>query len=769
MEQQQSRPRSNVRASALIALLAAAALPAASMPRRGASAADSGRDALQQSERGSVAAFLPLALARHSRAGAGSVPTAAATAVPTDTPPPTATDTPEPTATPTTAVCGPLAERVRVTSVDVSPAEVQVATGRGRSWWPIYLAPLTDGGAKIAWSDTEAQVHVTKIDGDGRRLGDDAVVAGDEVRGLVAHTDGGTAMLVVTGNVMSLVRLDAAGATVFRKDLVGLQPQTVTGSKWVDSWGHEGRLVFAENTYAAYFGHTQFFGANGKHQGDLLWFFDPDGNKITREREGWDWGCSHSLDLRLAHNGTRFGPVCLSDAYPKEGFHFNHRETMIRAEPSGDGSGGSDARLGGWVPLPNGFLMSFASPEGRASTDVGLVHVSNDAEIGAVRWLTNSAAVVEDGPHLARYGRDQFLASWTADAAHLAALVKEDGTFIEGPVAIEATIGARNDMQTMPDGDVAWAHAWGDMHALKTVRVDACGAQAVLPPTPRPTVRPTDAPTPVGPTAVPTDGPSPTPRPLPTKGPQACTNVITNGNFEDGTRGWTIDGETGIAASDHGGGKFGAKLLGRNDVTSDLRQPVTVPRGSASAHLSYWWRMQSGEAATSKDPFDWVGVSVDGSTVRTEALEVLSNLSGRDGWRLSAYALDVDRTQKLIFSAGSNKRDASTFVIDDVQLIVCSGAPATFPSLSVDPGSGAASTRFNGSGDGFQAGEAVQHWAIEPGSRLRFDLGTAAAGDDGSLGTAFGVRATVGEWRWMAAGTTSTLPGTAAFRVTGAQ
>ena len=132
--------------------------------------------------------------------------------------------------------------------------------------WPMYLAPLADGGAKIAWSDAEQQVHVTAIDGDGRRSATDVVVAGDEVRGLVAHADGGTAMLIVTGNVMSLQRLDAEGGTVFKKDLVGLQPQTVAGSKWVDSWGHEGRLVFAANTYAAYFGHTQLFGGHGKHQ-----------------------------------------------------------------------------------------------------------------------------------------------------------------------------------------------------------------------------------------------------------------------------------------------------------------------------------------------------------------------------------------------------------------------------------------------------------------------------------------------------------------------
>lgn len=721
----------------------------------------------QATRRGPNDIFLPLAVARYDRAGAASLPTAAATAVPSDTPSPEPTATDLPTATPTVAVCGPLAERVRVAAVDVAPDQVQVSSGRGRTTWPIYTAPLADGGAVVAWSDADGRVHVTGVDGHGARTGPDHTVEGDTVRGLVAHADGGVAMLVARGNVMALVRLDAAGEPVFDTPLVGLQSQTVSGSKWVDSWGHEGRLVFAEGIYGAYFGHTQFWGAQGKHQGDLFWFFDAGGRKIERQGEGWDWGCSHSLDLRLAHNGTRFGPVCLSDAFPKEGFHFNHRERLIRAEPSGDGGGNSDARLGGWVPLPDGFLMSFASPEGRSSTDVGIVHVSNDADVGTVRWLTNTAGVTEDGPHLARYGRDAFLASWTANGSHLIAEITRDGAILEGPVAIDAPIGARNDMQTLPDGDVVFAHAWGDLGALKTVRIDACGSRAVLPPTAPATARPPATPTPAAPTAVPTPGPSPTPPPAPTAGPQACRNVLTNGAFEDGTRGWTLDGEAGAAASDRSGGKLGAKLLGRNDVTADLRQKITLPPGTASAHLVYWWRMQSGEAATSKDPFDWVRVSVDGSTAATSALEVLSNLAGRDGWRLAAHALPLDRTQMLIFSAGSNKRDATTFTIDDVAVVACTGAPAAWPALVVDPPSGAAAVRFTGRGAGFDAGETVHHWALEPDTRLRFDLGTATAGADGGLDAPFAVRGTAGAWRWLAAGAVGQRPGATTFTVTG--
>ena len=178
--------------------------------------------------------------------------------------------------------------------------------------------------------------------------------------------------------------------------------------------------------------------------------------------------------MRLAHNGTRFGPVCLSDSYPKPGFHFNHREKMLRPEPSGDGMGNSKARLGGWVPLAGGFLMSFASPEGRASTDVALLEVDNRGGVSTPRWLSDTPSVNEDAPHLARYGQNAFLASWTSGQELMLAEVDADGEILGGPAAAPAKVAARDDFQTMADGSVAWATAWDDMSKLKVVRVAAC-------------------------------------------------------------------------------------------------------------------------------------------------------------------------------------------------------------------------------------------------------------------------------------------------------
>jgi hypothetical protein len=146
---------------------------------------------------------------------------------------------------------------------------------------------------------------------------------------------------------------------------------------------------------------------------------------------------------------------------------------------------------------------------------------------------------------------------------------------------------------------------------------------------------------------------------------------------------------------------------------------------------------------------------------------VLSNVAGRDAWHLSAYEVPVARSREIALTAVTNRRDASTFLFDDMQLIACSGSPAAWPSLSVSPPSGPAAGPFAGRGTGFEAGEAVWHWALEPTSLVRHDLGTATAGGEGAFEAAFGLPGTApaGAWRWSAAGTASLRPGSAGFTV----
>src|SRR6185503_1768574 len=117
-----------------------------------------------------------------------------------------------------------------------------------------------------------------------------------------------------------------------------------------------GRLAWSGTQYAAYFGQTGNHGSAGNHQGDQYRLVSPAGAVSG----GWDWGCSHSLDERLVHNGTAWAPVCGSDTYPGAGIWFNNRG-KISDEPSITNVGGV-AKLGGLVPATDGFYMTLTSP-----------------------------------------------------------------------------------------------------------------------------------------------------------------------------------------------------------------------------------------------------------------------------------------------------------------------------------------------------------------------------------------------------------------------
>jgi len=341
----------------------------------------------------------------------------------------------------------------------------------GASSWngpnlPVVFATSPNGQAKVAWGDG-SNVHVTPLDGADQRAGDDAIVEGSEVRGLVAHDDG-SAVLVVRGDAMVFERLSEAGALQSSLTLVGENSHTTDGDRWIDNWPHHGRLKWSGSEYAAYFGQTGNHGAAGDHQGDHYSFISPEG---TLMQGGWDWGCSHSLDVRLDHNATTFAPICTSDTYPGAGIWFNNREE-ISTEPSITNTG-TGTKLGGLVPTSDGFWLTFTSPEGRASYDVVLIHVGNDGSPSGRVYLTDTPSVDEEFSHLVAYG-DHLLAAWSTGTELTLAVVDTAGTFLEGPVVVGARAGGRDDFAAYPSGDVGWAHAWDDLSTLQIMRLARC-------------------------------------------------------------------------------------------------------------------------------------------------------------------------------------------------------------------------------------------------------------------------------------------------------
>lgn len=417
-------------------------------------------------------------------------PKAPTAAPPTATPEPS--NTPEPTAIPTqTTIPGkpgkcsvPLQSRVSTHAIDIGNFEVQRKPTYFTSM-PILAAPIDNGRTWVAWPDTDGQIHFSRVTLLGRKESNDVKVQGDSVHGLVAVGDDGGAALVVQNEQMLLVRFKNDGTIPWKTVIVGQKGEnSPSGGKWIrPSWTHESRLRWTGQVFVAYVGHVQNWGAKGVHQGDLIWLYDPDGQRVlpkaplARDYPQWDWGCSHSLDVRLRYNNLNaldiVGPVCLSDGFPANGIVYRHGPTL-RSEPSGDGGGHSDAALGGFVNLPDGFALNFQSKEGRQSYDVGLVRIYGDAdEVSDPYWFTNTPSVDEVAPHLANYG-DHLLVGWNEGDALKLSVFTTRAEPREASVTVNAAVGARDDFENYPNGDVGWAYASDDGTQLKLAHVQAC-------------------------------------------------------------------------------------------------------------------------------------------------------------------------------------------------------------------------------------------------------------------------------------------------------
>lgn len=362
-----------------------------------------------------------------------------------------------------------LAARLRVSNLSVAPDFVNSSAG---GWYSPDTPPIlaaNASGTRVAWQDGAGRVHITPLSASDTRAGPDLLVEANELRGF-AMSGGASAVLIQRGtDQMALVGFDGAGSQVFDVVIVGNNDHSAEGDKWIRrEWGDNGRLASFQGKYAVYFGHTMNWGAQGEHQGDLLWFYDASGNKAGGS---WDWGCSHSLDVRLAWNGSLLGPVCLSDCYPTKAIWFDHRGLEIHPEPSGNCAGSSNAELGGLVPAADGFFLSFVSAEGRASHDVALVHLSNAYQKSEVRWLTDTPAVEESSAHLAPYGSALF-AAWQAGADALGAVVDGAGNFLNGPEKLDLGFNRQTDFVSFSNGDVGWAYGSGT--EIKIYRLRLC-------------------------------------------------------------------------------------------------------------------------------------------------------------------------------------------------------------------------------------------------------------------------------------------------------
>ncbi len=330
-----------------------------------------------------------------------------------------------------------------------------------------HAAASNTGGLAIAWPSGDG-VLLTLVDGAARTLGAESVIPGIAPWGVAVSADDTVGVLVERGSdEMWLVGVSADGSTRFETRLLGGVSHDVTENEWFGTGIRAGRLAWTGSRWAAYVTVQRLWSDGVAHYGDTLRYLDAGG---TAESGGWGWGCSHSMQVGITHNGTGIGPVCVSDCFPDKGVFFAHRTELFN-DPSGNCGGRIDTRLGGIAALSDGFLVAFATPHMRSSADVALIHVANDRTASPTEWLTSDGAVDAD-VHIGPYG-DGALVGWNGGGTDRLAAVDRTGSPILGPEdGAAAGLGDASDFVRLSDGDAAWVTPMGS--GLAMARVRAC-------------------------------------------------------------------------------------------------------------------------------------------------------------------------------------------------------------------------------------------------------------------------------------------------------
>lgn len=329
---------------------------------------------------------------------------------------------------------------------------------------PVRAAPMPDGGTVVAWAGGGA-IHLRHVDAAGKPVGTDSSVPGNTVHGIAPMT-GAVALLVARSpDVLALVKVVDGGTVGFEKVIVGNSNHDTVGSEWFDFqpefFSESGRLAWDGSKLSVYAPIFRHWPDGISHTGDTLRTFDGDGN--VAPGNGWDWGCSHSLDLRLSPDGKK--QVCLSDCYPQKGIMIA-RQDLVSSEPSGNCAGSSDAKLGGLATVGADSWITMASREGRTSRDVALVKLGQTTK----HWLTQNGDA--EAPHLAPYAKGM-LAGWRIGNASTVQALDAQGNPVGAAQDVSSlAFGEGDDFLAWPGGDAGWL-AQGN-GGFKIARLGAC-------------------------------------------------------------------------------------------------------------------------------------------------------------------------------------------------------------------------------------------------------------------------------------------------------
>ena len=170
-----------------------------------------------------------------------------------------------------------------------------------------------------------------------------------------------------------------------------------------------------------------------------------------------------------------WSPQVRHQHYPGTGFYFNHNKKRV-SYTWGDSSGGTGGRIGGLVASGDKMYMAFSSKEGgRRHWSAALADFGQDApHEQTVHKYLQDADVAQLNVKIANYGSDRILVCWLEQGNWQCKfqLYDQDVNRIGDTEVLPVLASGRADFRNAANGDVCWAHAWGeDKRTLKVMKI----------------------------------------------------------------------------------------------------------------------------------------------------------------------------------------------------------------------------------------------------------------------------------------------------------
>ncbi len=154
-------------------------------------------------------------------------------------------------------------------------------------------------------------------------------------------------------------------------------------------------------------------------------------------------------------------------------------------------------------------------------------------------------------------------------------------------------------------------------------------------------------------------------------GPDDCTELITNGDFENGLTDWVTT--NGTVVPDPAGGGNNVLLLGNDTVAHEAYQVVTIPADADNVNLAFDYYMTTQETGTAQNDLFTARVR-DLSGNNLAVVDVRSNTWPTGTWVRNDFS-DVSRfagqTVRILFRGNNSGSLPTSYYIDNVNLESC--------------------------------------------------------------------------------------------------